>query len=98
MAKDLRVSFRLKAGRDDDLISWLENITANDRSYYIREALRGCLSKVIPKAAPLPGNPVKTRDARIEGKKINNKPVDKVKPISEISEAELEKNLRGWMD
>ena len=36
------VCFRLKEGRDDELIQWLKNIE-EDRSYHIREALRRSL-------------------------------------------------------
>ena len=44
------VGFRLRPGKDDDLIEWIENIE-KDRSYYIREALRG---KVKQKKASAP--------------------------------------------
>jgi hypothetical protein len=37
------VAFRLKAGRDDALINWIEDLPENDRSYHIREALRSNL-------------------------------------------------------
>jgi len=34
------IAFRLKLGRDDDLISWINNAGEGDRSYHIRETLR----------------------------------------------------------
>jgi hypothetical protein len=34
------IAFRLKSGRDDDLISWMNENSQGDRSYYIREAIR----------------------------------------------------------
>ncbi len=37
------VAFRLKEGRDDALINWIEDLPENDRSYHIREALRSNL-------------------------------------------------------
>ena len=97
MEKDIRVSFRLKTGRDDDLISWVERISANDRSYHIRETLRGSLIKGIPQDS-LPLNNLKRSPNAVNVARSINKPVDKEKPIAEISEDELEKNLRGWMD
>lgn len=94
MSKDIRISFRLKAGRDDDLISWLEGLAANDRSYFIRETLRSSLINGTPPSSSSLVNPI--NDTAISKSVI--KPVGKQKSVSEISEAELEKNLRGWMD
>jgi len=34
------IAFRLKPGRDDDLIEWAESLGAGDQSYHIRETLR----------------------------------------------------------
>jgi hypothetical protein len=65
------VAFRLKEGRDDALINWIENLPERDRSYHIREALRSNLqgqprqviqaapfvAKVVnPEIPALPGN------------------------------------------
>ncbi len=94
MVKDIRVSFRLKAGKDDDLISWYESIGENDKSYQIRETLRSSLTLGIPHVSPSPVN----NDSVRVSENINNKPIVKEKSIAEISEAELEKNLRGWLD
>ena len=38
-----KVCFRLKRGRDDVIIKWLEGLGKDDRSYYIREGLRAYL-------------------------------------------------------
>ncbi len=35
-----RYAFRLKKGRDRDLITWLESFGEGERSFYIRQALR----------------------------------------------------------
>lgn len=34
------IAFRLKPGRDDDLIDWITNAGEGDRSYHIRESIR----------------------------------------------------------
>ena len=34
------IAFRLKPGKDDDLIKWLESLGSGDKSYFIRETLR----------------------------------------------------------
>ncbi len=36
----MHIGFRLKPGRDDDLIRWVESLGNGDQSYYIRESLR----------------------------------------------------------
>ena len=40
------IAFRLKPGRDDDLISWINSLGQDERSYNIRQALRGNISPV----------------------------------------------------
>ncbi len=35
------VNFRLKVGRDDEIICWINRLGEYDRSYHIREVLRG---------------------------------------------------------
>jgi len=37
------IAFRLKPGRDDDLIAWISSLGQDERSYNIRRALRGSL-------------------------------------------------------
>ena len=62
-----RYTFRLKPGRDDDLIGWLEALGEGERSYHIRQALRrglsgpvaSALSRVPIAAAEEPPQPVK---------------------------------------
>ncbi len=54
------IAFRLKAGRDDDLISWINNAGEGDRSYHIREALRQSLFR---QAAPLPDIKIKPKQS-----------------------------------
>ena len=38
------VAFRLKEGRDDELIQWLQSLGERDRSYNIREAMKAYLN------------------------------------------------------
>ena len=45
-----RYTFRLKPGRDDDLISWLEALGEGERSYCIRQTLRRGLSGTVTPA------------------------------------------------
>jgi len=55
------IAFRLKPGRDDDLISWIYGAGDGDRSYHIREALRqGLLSQ----ATPLPDIKIDPKQAK----------------------------------
>jgi hypothetical protein len=35
-----RISFRLKEGRDDDLVAWWKSLRPGDRSFHIRQTLR----------------------------------------------------------
>ena len=37
---DNRYHFRLRQGRDDDLIQWLESLGEGERSHFIRQTLR----------------------------------------------------------
>ncbi len=74
------VTFRLKPGRDDDLIESLEGYPGGDRSYYIRELLRKGLINPSQQVAT-PGL------VKIEPKK--GEP-------DEIKEADLEKSLDSW--
>ena len=39
----MRITFRLKDERDDDLINWFNIIGAGERSFFIRQALRRSL-------------------------------------------------------
>ena len=97
MRKDLKVSFRLKPGRDDAIIEWLESLSEYDRSFYVREGLRAYLSGQSPQIlscnkAPKANKPTAKRKA------------EKVKPVREKVadspevEDKLEQNLNSWFD
>lgn len=74
------IAFRLKPGRDDDLINWIQNTGEGDRSHHIRQTIRQGLRQ-----APAP--PYKT--IKIEPRQIED-------TIQEINEAELEAALDAW--
>ena len=46
-----RYTFRLKTGRDEDLISWLKGMGDGERSFFIRQTLRRGLDEPV-RAAP----------------------------------------------
>jgi len=49
-----RYTFRLKPGRDDDLIRWLEPLGEGERSFHIRQALRrGLNGRATPFRVPV---------------------------------------------
>lgn len=95
----MNIGFRLKPGRDDVIIKWLEGLGENDRSYYIREALRNYLSneqsnnRVSNNASGLPVQAEKDdHSGKAEVSKRKSGDVDQEK----ISE--LEVNLNNWLD
>ena len=57
------IAFRLKPGRDDDLIAWVNSLGQDERSYNIRQALRGNTGpvsepvRVKPKVIPVKSEP-----------------------------------------
>ena len=55
------IAFRLKPGRDDDLIAWVNSLGQDERSYNIRQALRGNTGPV-------------SQPVRIKPKEIGHKP------------------------
>ncbi len=64
------IAFRLKPGRDDDLIRWVESLGNGDQSYYIRESLRrdlnaqkGGRSNALP---PSPSPVIKSNENKSE--------------------------------
>jgi hypothetical protein len=57
MDNDIRIGFRLKHGRDDQIIEWLESIGDTDKSYYIREGLRHYVNALMSQA-PSPSLPL----------------------------------------
>ena len=61
------VAFRLKPGRDDDLISFINNAGEGDRSYHIREALRQGLFR---EAAPIPAVKIKPKQAKEQAPEV----------------------------
>jgi len=61
------VAFRLKPGRDDDLISFINNTGEGDRSYHIREKLRQGL---FMEAAPLPAFKIKPKQAKEQAPEV----------------------------
>jgi len=68
------VGFRLKPGRDDALISWLDSLPEKDRSYHIRETLRANLRAPMPTAKvadkaecpPLPASNIDDIEAALD--------------------------------
>ncbi len=49
------IAFRLKPGRDDDLIAWINTLGVDERSAGIRQALRGNATRVeVETLPPLP--------------------------------------------
>ena len=96
MNKNMRISVRLKAGRDDEIIKWLENVGSNDRSYYIREALRGFLNQGTSQGRIF--NNSNTNTIASESKSYDIKPEqnNKEKSISDLSEEELTQKMKGF--
>ncbi len=65
------IAFKLKQGRDDDLIEWITNAGDGDRSYHIREAIRrGLLASTSPTINPViriaPKEPAATAAADLD--------------------------------
>lgn len=46
------IAFKLKKGRDQDLIDWIKGLDEGDRSYHIRELLRRGISMRFPSQLP----------------------------------------------
>jgi len=62
-----RLSFRLKPGKDDDLIEWLNGLPEQERSRFIRDALRRGLS--LPDVRPAVSPVINARDGTQGGNK-----------------------------
>ncbi len=74
-------SFRLKPGRDDDLIAWLINLQPGDRSYHIRETIRKGLT-ASPRRPETPQVTISPKQKRSEQQIVNS--------------ADLETALDSW--
>ncbi len=57
------VTFRLKPGRDDDLIDMMNSFSGGDRSYYIRKLLREGPANSV---ATHPALKIKPREGKID--------------------------------
>lgn len=80
------IAFRLKPGRDDDLIAWVNTLGVDERSAGIRQALRGNLTRVEVETFPHREH----RQSIAEVKKIEPRQVDPVTP-------DIESNLDSWL-
>jgi len=95
----MNIGFRLKKGRDDIIIDWLEAIGENDRSYYIREALRSYLSGAENK------NIAPTNVSSLRAQSCDDKNCGKIEAMTRKRSnddkekiPDLEANLNGWLD
>jgi hypothetical protein len=96
MIKEYKYGFRVKPGRDDLIISWIEGIQASDKSYHIREALRDYLNKRIPQD-PSPAGTLNSSNAISEAKnKVDTNTREEVDV--EVSASKLEANFNSWID
>ncbi len=95
------IAFRLKPGRDDDLIRWLESLGSGDQSYYIRESLRRDLNSqkggsnyALP---PSPSPVIKSNENKSEvvPKKAASREFDIKK--NDVSADDLEKAFERFM-
>ncbi len=95
----MHIGFRLKLGRDDLIINWLESVGKNDRSYYIKEALRNYLSGIVPQnCSPAHTNLASniTKENGVDDKErgdVNR--IDTKNPDKE--DTDLEANLNSWI-
>ena len=93
----MNVGFRLKAGRDDLIIKWLESIGEYDRSYYIREALRSYLLSEGSKN--MVSNNGSTLQVEKDHKAGTAEVITENKGDADQEKiAELEVNLNNWID
>ncbi len=98
LSKDTKVSFRLKPGRDDAIIDWLESLGEHDRSYYVREGLRDYLNGKSPQVASFAkssavfGEPTVKKVAEIE------EPAGESKVDHLGEDDKLDANFSKWFD
>lgn len=95
MDKEYKYSFRAKAGKDDLIIEWLENVKG-DRSYYIRDALRDYLTSVIPLSNHSTRLPASRKSVKKKSVKEGLKSNVEVEP--ENNNTDLANNIRSWID
>ena len=93
MDKEYRTGFRLKYGRDNQIIEWLESSGEKDKSYYIREALRYYVNALMPQApspSPLPTS---------ASKQVNTVDQKDLVQDTELKEkTDLKENILSWFD
>ncbi len=82
------VAFRLKPGRDDDLIAWINTLGEDERSAGIRQALRGNVSR--PEVETFPRRHV--METFPEREKIEPKQIE-----PSARQVDIEANLDGWL-
>ena len=91
----MRISVRLKPGRDDEIIKWLEHVGSNDRSYHIREALRGFLNQGTSQGRIFNTSNINTIARESKSYDIKPEQNNNEKTISDLSEDELIKKMKG---
>lgn len=96
MSKNDKHSFRVKAGRDDLIIEWLDSIGERDRSYYIREALRDYLTTVTPLSNPSTRLPASSKSVKKKSVKEGLKSNVEVEP--ENNNTDLASKIRSWIN
>ena len=96
MKNDYKYGFRAKPGRDDVIINWLEKIQPSDKSYYIREALRGYLTEKSPQDSSPVDTPKPINFISRANDKVDKNSCEEVD--AEVSNSTLEANLNSWID
>lgn len=82
------IAFRLKEGRDDAIINWIENLGEYDRSYSIRKALKTYLERPVNAQQPV------SFSASSKDIPIGEFP----EKVSVINDEDLEKKLGDWLE
>lgn len=81
-----RYAFRLKKGRDRDLIAWLESFGEGERSFHIRQALRAGI-------ATMNGAGITMQQAAPVVQKEVEAPIRKAEPKQPATKEEAESKL-----
>ena len=94
----MNISFRLKPGRDNEIIDWVNTLGDKDRSYFIREALKFyiCQGGSKHNMALPPNPPYQSRSFDIE-KSLNENP-DVRKDEKPLKNSDLDSILDDWAD